>query len=67
VEQPKGFKNPHHTDLECKLKKALYGFKQAPRALYKRITTYLVSHGSTRGIVDSTLFIRKKGKYMLLS
>jgi hypothetical protein len=35
VEQPKGFKDPHHPHHVYKLKKALYGLKQASRAWYE--------------------------------
>ncbi|MCO5589308.1 hypothetical protein L7F22_043274 [Adiantum nelumboides] len=35
VEQPPGFLVLGYEDKVCKLKKALYGFKQAPRAWHK--------------------------------
>ena len=41
-----------------KLKRALYGLNQAPRAWYDRLTAYLTEHGFKRGSVDTTLFIR---------
>ena len=59
VEQSKGFVNPHRPDDVYKLKKALYDLKQAPRAWYDRLTTYLIEHGFKRGSTDTTLFIRK--------
>ena len=59
VEQSKGFVNPHRPDDVYKLKKALYDLKQAPRAWYDRLTTYLTEHGFKRGSTDTTLFIRK--------
>lgn len=54
VEQPKGFKDPFHSNHVYKLKKALYGLNQAPKAWYKRLTTYLSYH-SCIGHVDRTL------------
>ncbi|CAM8913062.1 unnamed protein product [Rhodiola kirilowii] len=38
VAQSKGFEDPHHPDYVYRLKKALYGFKQAPKAWYERLT-----------------------------
>jgi hypothetical protein len=49
VEQPKGFQDPHHPRHVYKLKKAMYGLKQAPHAWYERLTTYLLAKGFTRG------------------
>jgi hypothetical protein len=45
VEQPKGSVDPNLPDHVYKLKKALYGIKQAPRAWYERLTKFLVKHG----------------------
>ena len=35
VSQPPGFEVPHSTNKVCKLKKALYGLKEAPKAWYQ--------------------------------
>ena len=45
IEQPKGFQDPHFLNHVLRLKKALDGLKQAPRAWYDRLTTYLLDHG----------------------
>ena len=45
IEQPKGFQDPHFLNHVLRLKKALDGLKQAPRAWYDRLTTYLWDHG----------------------
>ncbi|GKC09989.1 retrovirus-related pol polyprotein from transposon TNT 1-94 [Tanacetum coccineum] len=49
VNQPDGFKNPHHPDKVYRLKKALYGLKQAPRAWYDKLSNFLVSKGFSKG------------------
>ncbi|XP_024195878.1 uncharacterized protein LOC112199045 [Rosa chinensis] len=59
VEQPQGFKDPHHLDHVYRLKKALYGLKQAPRAWYERLSNYLMTKGYSRGPVDKTLFVKQ--------
>jgi hypothetical protein len=40
------------------LTKALYGFKQAPRAWYGRIDNYLTSLGFTKSKDDSNLYFK---------
>ena len=44
VEQPKGFVDPHKPNDVYKLKRALYGLKEAPQAWYERLTSYLVEN-----------------------
>ncbi|GJV03396.1 retrovirus-related pol polyprotein from transposon TNT 1-94 [Tanacetum coccineum] len=66
VNQPDGFVDPHHPDKVYRLKKALYGLKQAPRAWYDELSNFLVSKGFSKGSIDPTLFITKKGEDILL-
>ncbi|GJY96133.1 retrovirus-related pol polyprotein from transposon TNT 1-94, partial [Tanacetum coccineum] len=66
VSQSNGFvdlDNPNHV---YKLKKALYGFKQAPRAWYDMLSLFLISQDFSKGLVNPTLFIHKEGKELLL-
>ena len=41
IEQPEGFETHEQKTHVCRLKKALCGLKQAPRAWYGRIDSYL--------------------------
>ncbi|KAI3769035.1 hypothetical protein L6452_00131 [Arctium lappa] len=64
--QPPGFENPSYPDRVYKLKKALYGLHQAPRAWYDTLSSYLLEDGFERGVIDKTLFIKRKKKDILL-
>ncbi|GJR87549.1 retrovirus-related pol polyprotein from transposon TNT 1-94 [Tanacetum coccineum] len=66
VSQPDGFVDPDFLDHVYKLKKALYGLKQAPRAWYDKLSSFLIEHHFTKGIVDPTLFTRRYGGDILL-
>ncbi|GJS82583.1 retrovirus-related pol polyprotein from transposon TNT 1-94 [Tanacetum coccineum] len=66
INQPDGFVDPHHPDKVYRLKKALYGLKQAPRAWYDELSNFLLSEGFSKGSIDPTLFITKKGEDILL-
>ena len=58
IEQPQGFKiNDQKTDV-CRLKKELYGLKEAPRAWYGRINRFLMSLGFTKSKSDSNLYYK---------
>nr|GFD22327.1 copia protein [Tanacetum cinerariifolium] len=66
VNQPDVFVNPYHLDKVYRLKKALYGFKQAPRAWDDELSNFLVSKGFSKGSINPTLFITKHGEDILL-
>ncbi|GJZ36165.1 integrase, catalytic region, zinc finger, CCHC-type containing protein [Tanacetum coccineum] len=53
-----GFVDPDNPNHVYKLKKALYELKQAPRAWYDMLSSFLISQVFSKGIVDPTLFIR---------
>ncbi|KAJ9553579.1 hypothetical protein OSB04_017624 [Centaurea solstitialis] len=63
--QPPGFEDPKFPDKVYKLRKALYGLHQAPRAWYDTLSTYLLENQFERGVIDKTLFIKKKGSDLL--
>eukprot|EP00253_Pinus_taeda_P030659 PITA_30659 len=58
MEQPKCFDLTAGKDLVCKLKKALYGFKQALRAWYSRLDHYLQQKGFKKGVAGSNIYIK---------
>ncbi|GJT40080.1 retrovirus-related pol polyprotein from transposon TNT 1-94, partial [Tanacetum coccineum] len=66
VSQPEGFIDLEFPDHVYRLKKALYGLKQAPRAWYDKLSSFLIEHGFTKGIIDPTLFTRHHGEDILL-
>ncbi|GJW49617.1 retrovirus-related pol polyprotein from transposon TNT 1-94 [Tanacetum coccineum] len=66
VNQPEIFVYPHNPNKVYRLKKALYGLKQALRAWYDELSNFLVSKGFSKGSINTTLFITKKGEDILL-
>nr|GEU70713.1 hypothetical protein [Tanacetum cinerariifolium] len=66
VSQPDRFVDPNNPNHVYKLKKALCGLKQAPRAWYDMLSSFLLSQDFSKGSVDPTLFIRKNGNDLLL-
>ena len=59
IEQPPSFENDKKPNHVYKLKKVLYGLKQATRAWYARLRDFLLSKGFMMGKVDTTLFTKK--------
>jgi hypothetical protein len=59
VEQPLGFEDEKKLNHVYKLRKVLYGLKQAIRARYERLRDFLLSKGFIMGKVDTTLFTKK--------
>jgi hypothetical protein len=66
MEKPKGFSLTNNPNYVCKLKKAVYGVKQAPRASYYRLDNFLQDKGFKKGIVDNSLYIKSEGDNLLV-
>ena len=59
VDQPPNFEDTSHPNHVFKLKKALYHLKQALRAWYDRLSSFLLNKEYLRDKIDQTLFIKK--------
>ena len=66
MEQPPGFEDYKYPDYVFKLTKALYSLKQAPRAWYERLSSFLLQNNFKRGKVDTTLFIKNTDTDMII-
>ncbi|GJU14738.1 retrovirus-related pol polyprotein from transposon TNT 1-94 [Tanacetum coccineum] len=66
VAQPPRFIDFEKLDHVYKLKKALYGLKQAPKAWYDRLEAFLIKHEYKMGMVDNTLFTKKKSSNLII-
>ncbi|GJT69808.1 retrovirus-related pol polyprotein from transposon TNT 1-94 [Tanacetum coccineum] len=66
VAQPSGFIDFAKPNYVYKLKKALYGLKQAPKAWYDRLKAFLIKHNYSMGMVDNTLFTKKKDSNLII-
>nr|GEX31288.1 hypothetical protein [Tanacetum cinerariifolium] len=65
--QSDGFVDPENPNHVYKLKKALYGLKHAPKAWYDLLSSFILFQKFSKGTVDSTLFIKREGKDILLA
>ena len=66
IEQPEDFIVHGSNSHVCRLKKAPYGVKQAPRAWYSRIDNYLQRLGFTKSDADSNLYFKVVGNHPLI-
>ncbi|GJV05779.1 retrovirus-related pol polyprotein from transposon TNT 1-94 [Tanacetum coccineum] len=66
VAQPLGFIDFEKPDHVYKLKKALYGLKEAPKAWYDRLKAFLIKHEYKMGMVDNTLFMKKRSSKLII-
>eukprot|EP00171_Calliarthron_tuberculosum_P001876 IDg1876t1 len=60
MEQPEGFVSTEHPDHVCKLRKSIYGLKQASRQWHEKIDGFLIGEMSfTASNHDPCLYVRK--------
>ena len=58
MEQPQGF--VQDSTMACKLKKSIYGLKQAPQAWYAKMDSFLLSARFTRCHSNSNVYILQR-------
>lgn len=66
VHQPLGFKNHKNPDFVFKIKKYLYGLKQAHKERYERISNFILGKDFNKGKVDTTIFFKTFKKDILV-
>ncbi|KAL6313455.1 hypothetical protein AAG906_004418 [Vitis piasezkii] len=59
MEQPEGFIIKGKEHLVCRLKKSLYGLKQASRQWYKKFDSFMIEHGYDRTASNHCVFVKK--------
>lgn len=60
MQAPPGFTHGFKEGEGCRLKRALYGLKQSPRAWFGRFTIAMKKFGYQQNNSDHTLFLRRK-------
>nr|GEU99719.1 copia protein [Tanacetum cinerariifolium] len=66
VAQPPGFIDFIKPNYVYRLKKALYCLKQAPKSWYDRLKAFLIKHDYSMGMVDNTLFTKRKDSNLII-
>ncbi|XP_020266481.1 uncharacterized protein LOC109841966 [Asparagus officinalis] len=59
MEQPEGFKVKGKEHMVYRMKKSLYGLKQAHRQRYKKFDSFMLSHGYQMIVTDSCVYFRR--------
>ncbi|PKU72791.1 putative mitochondrial protein [Dendrobium catenatum] len=65
MRQPKGFEDASHPNYVCKLQKAIYGLRQAPRQWYTTFTSYLLKLGFQHSQADPSLLTLNRDRTRL--
>ena len=67
MDQPEGFVVDGKEQLVCKLKKSIYGLKQASRQWYLKFNDTITSFGFNENIVDRCIYLKISGsKFIIL-
>lgn len=65
MQQPPGFVDTRFPNHVCKLNKAIYGLKQALRAWFHRLSSFLVTNGFSCSRADPSLFVFRRDRCIL--
>ena len=65
MEQPFGYVQ-NNSSLVCLFKKSLYGFKQAPRAGYAKMDSFLLDTGFSKCHSDPNVYTKKVGNHLII-
>ena len=66
MEQPKGFPSSDGEQLVCKLKKSIYGLKQASRQWYLKFHNIISSFGFVENVMDQCIYLKVSGSKVFL-
>ena len=67
MDQPKGFALKGKENLVCKLKRSIYGLKQASRQWYIKFHNTIISFGFKENTVDKCIYLKVSGsKFIIL-
>ena len=66
MRQPKGYEEPGKEHLLAKLRKGLYGLKQAGREWYATLRDFLVGLGFRRTHADHCVFVFERGRSIII-
>ena len=61
MDQPEGFSIKGKEHLACKLKKSIYGLKQASRQWYLKFNNTITSFGFKENTVDQCIYLKVSG------
>ncbi|GJW65959.1 retrotransposon protein, putative, ty1-copia subclass [Tanacetum coccineum] len=66
MEQPQGFVDPKYPNHVCKLKRSIYGLKQASRQWNKRFDDEIKKFGFTQNRDEPCVYIKASGSYIAI-
>ncbi|RVW44023.1 Retrovirus-related Pol polyprotein from transposon TNT 1-94 [Vitis vinifera] len=61
MDQPEGFQDKGKAHMVCKLKKSIYGLKQASRQWYLKFHEILITFGFKENLVDQCIYLKISG------
>ncbi|XP_074298256.1 uncharacterized protein LOC141629094 [Silene latifolia] len=66
MDQPEGFASPGNEDKVCRLRKSIYGLKQASRQWYLKFNDTITSYGFVEITVDRCIYIKISGSRFII-